>query len=418
MRIVTVRNVERFAARARPAPAVQGSEVDGIIAEVRRDGDAALRRYEKRFGGRAGTIRVSGEEIRKAYDAVSGEQLDAIRQARDRLSITETALKERLRGFAAVSGGVTVSREFAPIGSVGCYVPGGLARYPSSAVMSITVAKLAGVRRVVAVSPSRDGAMDPMTLAAADLCGADEIYKVGGAHAVAALAYGTRTIRPVDKIVGPGGSFVTAAKAAVSPAVSIDMLAGPTELAVIADDSADPEHVAADIVAQAEHSEDTFCYAITASRDVAVRLQGAVRRRAGAAARGGIVRASLDCNGFIAVCGGMGDAARLADLLAPEHLQVMTKDAEAVARAVGSAGLILLGQTPSPASDYLLGSNHILPTGGQGKTRGPLSVLDFLKIRATVSASTDTLKEIAGAVRVLAESEDLPNHYESVRCRL
>ena len=235
---------------------------------------------------------------------------------------------------------------------------------------------------------------------------------------MAALAYRTRTIRPIDKIVGLGGSFVTAAKAAVSAAVPIDMLAGLTELAVLADGSADPEYVAAYIVAQAEHSNDTFCYGITASRDVAVRLQDAVRRRAEAAARRGIVRASLDGNGFIAVCGGMEEAARLADLLAPEHLQVMTERAEEVARAVGRAGLVLLGQTPSPASDYLLGSNHILPTGGKGMTREPLSALDFLKLRATVSATTDALREISGAMKVLAESEDLPNHYESVRCGL
>ncbi len=417
IRIVAVSDVEDFAASARPKPA-QTAAVDGIISDVRENGDAALRRYEEQFGGSAGPLRVPEREIKKARDGLSSGQVDAINLARSRLADVETRLRESLQDIAAGFRGVRISRRFEPIGSAGCYVPGGLARYPSSAVMSVTTAKVAGVDRVVVITPSRMGEVDPVTLASADICGADEVYGVGGAHGIAALAYGTETIRPVGKIVGPGGAFVTAAKAAVSQDVSVDMLAGPTELAVIADSTTNPEYVASDIMAQAEHSRDTFCYVITTSMSLAVEVQRAVRQKIKTAQRRDIIQASLAGNGFIAVCQEMSDAARLADILAPEHLQIMTESPGDVAKGIKSAGLVLLGSdTPSTASDYLLGTNHILPTGGQGRVRGSLSVLDFMKLGTTVASDADALAEISGHMMELAMSEGLPNHYESVRCR-
>ena len=417
IRIVAVSDVEDFAAGARPKPA-QTAAVDGIISDVRENGDAALRRYEEQFGGSAGPLRVPEREIKKARDGLSSGQVDAINLARSRLADVETRLRESLQDIAAGFRGVRISRRFEPIGSAGCYVPGGLARYPSSAVMSVTTAKVAGVDRVVVITPSRMGEADPVTLASADICGADEVYGVGGAHGIAALAYGTETIRPVGKIVGPGGAFVTAAKAAVSQDVSVDMLAGPTELAVIADSTANPEYVASDIMAQAEHSRDTFCCVITTSMSLAVEVQRAVRQKIKTAQRRDIIQASLAGNGFIAVCQDVDDAARLADILAPEHLQIMTESPGDVAKGIKSAGLVLLGSdTPSTASDYLLGTNHILPTGGQGRARGSLSVLDFMKLGTTVASDADALAEISGHMMELAMSEGLPNHYESVRCR-
>lgn len=417
MRIVPVGDVGEFAATARPA-AERGVDVADILEDVRLNGDAALARYERRFGG-GGPLRISEEAIHRARNQITKEQRDAILAARDNLAEVEMSMHSSLHDITAKMDGATISRRFVPIGSVGCYVPGGLARYPSSAIMSVTTARVAGVRRVVVITPSTADGVDDMTLASADICGADEIYGVGGAHGIAALAYGTKTIRPVDKIVGPGGPYVTAAKAALAGTVPVDMPAGPTELAVLADGSADPSRVAADIVAQAEHSRDSFCCVITTSAGLAAGVQDEVGRIVPEAERREIIDASLSRNGFIAVCESMEDATRLADALAPEHLQVMTESPDRVAAGVRNAGLVLLGHdTPSTASDYLLGTNHILPTGGWGRTRGALSVLDFVKVSTTVSADADTLAGIAGHVRELTASEGLPGHYESVRCRV
>lgn len=417
IRIIPISDVGEFADKTRPASG-QTADVSDIIRDVRKDGDSALARYEEMFGGRY-SARISQERVAEAHDQITQGQRNAIVEMRDRLVGVETLLRESLQDMTARIGSTTVSRRFVPLKSVGCYVPGGLAKYPSSAVMSVSTAKVAGVPRVVVITPSAADGVDPVTLAAADICGADEIYGVGGAHGVAALAYGTKTIQRVDKIVGPGGRFVTAAKLAVSNAVSIDMLAGPTELAVIADESADPTYVAADIIAQAEHSEDTFCCAITTSGKVADRIQEAIADMVPKTRRHKIVDASLSENGFIAVCRNWEDAARLAETLAPEHLQIMTKSPEEMASRVQSAGLVLTGHnSPSPASDYLLGTNHILPTGTGGRTRGALSVLDFVKLVTTVSTDIESLTKIAGHMKEITASEGLPGHYESVRCRI
>jgi histidinol dehydrogenase len=319
---------------------------------------------------------------------------------------------------------------FIPISSVGCYVPGGQARYPSSAIMSAFTAQAAGVERIVITTPpGPDGRVDPMTLAVAKYCDA-EIYKVGGAQAIGALAYGTKTIPRVDKIVGPGGKFVSIAKSLVSDQTSIDMIAGPTELGIIADSSADPELVAYDLVSQAEHSNDTMCFVITTSKTMAKQIQKLLEKliaenitekassRTGYE-RGIIVKQSISKNGFIAVCKNQNQVIDLANKIAPEHMELMVKNPRKLSKKLTGPGLILLGKnTPSSASDYLLGTNHILPTNGFGRTRGGLSVLDFLKLQTVVETSKGDLEQISEQLKILTDAEGFPNHFRAVERRL
>lgn len=391
------------------------SAVQSIMRDVRERGDEALLEYEKRFTGYAGPLRVSPDEIRRAYGEVRPEVLDAIRAMASLLRETEQSLLDSLNGAPAPSG---MSRSFRPIPSVGCYVPGGRARYPSSAVMSVVPASVAGVGRIVVVTPPPGGS-DAATLVAADHCGAHEIYWTGGAQAVAALAYGTATIPRVDKIVGPGGAIVTAAKRMASADVPVDMEAGPTELGIVADGAADPNMVALDLISQAEHSPDTICFMLTDSEALARRVADAVESRLETIGRSEIVRESLYGNGFLAVFGDIQSAVSAAERLAPEHLEVLTTDPERDAALLNSPGLILLGpETPSAASDYMLGSNHILPTGRQGRLRGPLSVLDYTKMRVTARADPSRMADILGRVGAITRAEGLPNHYTAVRGRV
>jgi histidinol dehydrogenase len=286
--------------------------------------------------------------------------------------------------------------------------------------MSVVPAKTAGVKRIVVVSPPNSaGNIDSLTVVTADICGADEIYKIGGAQSIAALSYGTKTISKVDKIVGPGGSFVTTAKSLISDQTAIDMLAGPTELGIIADNSTNPKFIALDLISQAEHSNDTFCYLITTSEKLANSVNKIISELIPKISRGEIVKFSLKNNGFIGICKTNSDMIKLANILAPEHLQIMTKSPESISSKIISSGLILLGNTtPSSASDYILGSNHILPTNGFGKTRGSLSVLDFIKINTEITSSKSSLLKISKYLEVLTNAEGLSNHFEAVRGRL
>ena len=286
--------------------------------------------------------------------------------------------------------------------------------------MSVIPAKVAGVKKIIVVSPpNSDGKIDPLTIVAANICGANEIYKVGGAQAIAALSFGTKSIPKVDKIVGPGGAFVTIAKSLISDKTAIDMLAGPTELGIIADNSANPQYVALDLISQSEHSRDTFCFLITNSEKLAKSVNQIIQDTIKKIKRSDFVKPSLKQNGFIAICQNRSDMIKLANELAPEHLQIMTKNSQSVASKITSSGLVLIGHdTPSSASDYILGSNHILPTNGFGKTRGSLSVLDFIKIDTQVTANRASLSKISKYLDVFTKAEGLPNHFEAVRGRL
>ena len=422
IRIIKVTNVEKFAAKIIPKqPQKNKTIVESILKNVKKNGDDAIRKYEKKFSGaNLSSLRLTQTEIKNAYSKVSKTELSALRLAKARLEKTESVIKSILKNKTINNDGIKISKKFIPIQSVGCYIPGGLAKYPSSVIMSVVPAKVAGVKRVVVVSPpNSDGKIDPLTIVAANICGANEIYKTGGAQSIAALSYGTKTISKVDKIVGPGGSFVTTAKSLLSDQTGIDMIAGPTELGIIADNSTNPKFVALDLISQAEHSSDTFCYLITTSEKLAKSVSNIISELLSKIQRGNIVKSSLKNNGFIAICRTKSDMIKLANTLAPEHLEIMAKNPESLSSKITTPGLILLGNnTPSSASDYVLGSNHILPTNGFGKIRGSLSVLDFIKVSTQVTCSKLSLSKISKYLEVLTNAEGLPNHYESVRGRL
>ncbi len=422
MKIITVRDVDKFADSIIPKSSkINKKKIESIVTDVRKNGDNAVKKYEKKFGGfKNGPMKVSKREILVSYSKVTKDQVNAIKIAKNRLSKTELAIKKRLGNFEVTIDGVKIKKFFFPISSVGCYVPGGLARYPSSLVMSVIPAKVAGVKRIVVVSPTnKKGAIDPLTLVAADLCGVDEIYQIGGAQAIAALSYGTKSIPQVDKIVGPGSSFVSIAKSIISDDTSIDMIAGPTELGIIVDSTAKSDLVAADLISQAEHSKDTFCFVLTTSKKIAKSITQSVKQKVKTIKRKEIVQKSLENNGFVGVCKSENDMITLANKLAPEHLEIITKKPKALAAKLTTAGLVLLGEnTPSSASDYMLGSNHILPTNGFGKVRGSLSVMDFMKLGTEVESSKFALRKISKYMNAICNSEGLPNHYEAVRSRL
>jgi len=415
IKILQVRNVDSFVESRRQKTSDKDRKiVQRILNDVRKNGDTAVKKYEQKFNGRkTASLRVSEKEIKQAK--ITRAEFNALRLSALNLSKTQRSLKKRL--FDSVSKLPDIS--FIPISSVGCYVPGGQARYPSSAIMSAITAAEAGVKRIVVLSPAGpDGKIDPMTITVAQKCGA-EIYKVGGAQAIGALAYGTKSIPKVDKIVGPGGKFVSIAKAIVSEETPIDMIAGPTELGIIADSTADPKLVALDLISQAEHSNDTMCFVITTSKTVAENIQKSLRKLIPDIERRTIVNQSISKNGFIALCKTKKEVIELANKIAPEHMQLMVKNAKTLSKSITGPGLVLIGNnTPSSASDYLLGTNHILPTNGFGRTRGGLSVLDFLKLQTVVETKKSTLSKISDKLNTLTDAEGLPNHYKAVQGRL
>lgn len=394
-----------------------------IMNDVEKYGDSALLAYTEKFDGiRLNSLRVTNNEIKEAYDKVSKEQIQSIKIMKQRLITGEKVLLKNLRGLTISSAGVRIQRIVQPITSIGCYIPGGKARYPSSIVMCAIPAKVAGVKRIVAISPPlRDGTVDPLTLIAADICGVTEFYKIGGAHGIGALTFGTHTIDKVNKIVGPGGIFVTIAKILASSRVSIDMIAGPTELLVYADSKADPKLVALDLISQAEHSYDTLCGLVTTSEGFAKKVTNEIQSiiENNIIERSDIVKRSLEENGFIAVCRDESSSTEFINEIAPEHLEIIAANARSISKKIKSAGLVLIGKyTPSSASDYCLGSNHVLPTLGFGKSRASLSVLDFIRMVTVVQATKSGLAEAESVVKQISTAEGLTNHYEAVKERL
>jgi len=415
IKILQVGNVDSFVESRRQKTSQKDRKiVQSILDDVRKNGDSAVKKYEQKFNGKKTTqLRLNTQEAKNAKitDAeFSALQLSAIRLSKSQRTLNKSLIQS-IKKIPDIS--------FVPIPSVGCYIPGGQARYPSSAIMSVITAAEAGVKRIVVVSPpNSDGKIDPMTITVAQNCGA-EIYKVGGAQAIAALAYGTKSIPKVDKIVGPGGKFVSIAKAIVSEETSIDMIAGPTELGIIVDSTADPELVAYDLISQAEHSNDTMCFVITTSKSKATQIQKSLKKIIPNIERSSIVKQSISKNGFIAVCKNQKDVIELANKIAPEHMELMVKGAKALSKKITGPGLVLIGKnTPSSASDYLLGTNHILPTNGFGRTRGGLSVLDFLKLQTTIETKKSDLSKISDNLKILTDAEGLPNHYKAVEKRL
>ncbi len=415
IKILQVRNVDSFVESRRQKTSQKDRKiVQSILEDVRKNGDSAVKKYELKFNGKKTTqLRLTKQETKQAK--ISIEEFNALKFSAVKLSKQQRNLKKSI--VQSVKKLPNVS--FTPIPSVGCYIPGGQARYPSSAIMSIITAAEAGVKRIVVVSPpDSNGKIDPMTITVAQNCGA-EIYKTGGAQAIAALAYGTKSIPKVDKIVGPGGKFVSIAKAIVSDETSIDMIAGPTELGIIADTNSNPELIAYDLISQAEHSKDTMCFVITTSRNLAKQIQKSLDKIIPDIERNSIVKQSITKNGFIAICKNQNEIIELANKIAPEHMELMVKNGDRLSKKITGPGLVLIGNnTPSSASDYLLGTNHILPTSGFGRVRGGLSVLDFLKLQTVVKTKKSDLLTISKKLKILTDAEGLPNHYNAVERRL
>ena len=422
MRIIDVNDMGSIIESARPKTSnTTRQQVLSIISDVQKRKDKALKEYETKFTGvKIHSLKITQQEIKSAYSKVKKEQIAGIKLAKTRLEKSENALRKKLQDVSVTIDGIIIKKTILPIDAIGCYIPGGKARYPSTVVMSVVPAKVAGVKKIIAVSPSNEkGEIDPLTLVAGNICGVNEFYRIGGAQAIAALAYGTESIPQVDKIVGPGGAFVTLAKSLLSEVVSIDMVAGPTELAILADLTADAEFVVLDLISQAEHSPDTVCCLITNSSKLKDSVLELLQKKIRTIKRSSIVKESLQKNGFIVMCNTEQQMVDFANRLAPEHLEVITKKPQQVAKKIKSAGLTLIGNnTPSSASDYLLGSNHILPTNRFGRTRGSLSVLDYMKIQTQVESSKPALKKISKYMHALTEAEGLPNHYEAVKERL
>ena len=391
-----------------------------IIENVRKYGDDAIKKYTSKFDKvELDSFKVNSEEIKEAYNCISEDHIKTVKLIRDRLIKNETIFLEHLKKISSLyPQNENIQRIIQPIASVGCYVPGGSARYPSTLIMCVTPAKLAGVKRIVTISPTKnDGKIDPLTLVSADICGVDEIYKIGGAQGIAGLAFGTESIKKVDKIVGPGGMYVTIAKLLVSNIVSIDMLAGPTELVIYADDKSNAKYVALDLISQSEHSKDTLCGLVTDSHEFANKVEEEINNiLAKKISRQEIVTNSLHENGFIAVSKNEDSAIEFVNEIAPEHLQIMAKNELKILNKITSAGLVLLGEnTPSAASDYCLGSNHVLPTMGFGKSRTSLSILDFVRISNIVRSSKKEIEEIEPFVKIITQEEGLLNHYKAVK---
>ena len=394
--------------------------VKPIIEEVKRRGDEALVDFTMKFDGvklSPDGLRVDREDVAKAYGEVGEEQISAIEFAKSRVEAFQRELLRRLN-FEYGSNGVKVRSCSSPIRRVGCYVPGGEAAYPSSLLMSIVPAKVAGVPEIAVCSPPRSGGeVNPLILVAADICGVEEIYKVGGVQAVAALAYGTESIQRVDKLFGPGNEYVMMAKILVSRDVPTDLPAGPSEILVLADETADPRLVASDLVSQAEHA-DGVSVLVTTSRELAEMVAKELEQMASSLPNRQTVARNLSRSCQVLVCKDMREAISFVNDFAPEHLEVMTRDHWSISEEMTSAGLILMGKyTPVSASDYCLGTVHILPTEGFCHIYSGLSVFDFVKRFNVVECSKEGLLKARSHVKTLAESEGLANHALAVEAR-
>jgi len=412
---------QQFLVAKREVSADVESAVRVIVDDVARRGDAALIEATRTFDRLeldAGALRVTAAEIADAAKACDAATLDALKFARDRIEAFHVRQLPQDQRFTDAAG-VELGWRWSAIESVGLYVPGGTAAYPSSVLMNAVPAQVAGVTRLVMVVPAPDGRLNPLVLAAAQLGGVSEIYRVGGAQAVAALAYGTATIAPVVKIVGPGNAYVAAAKRLVFGKVGIDMIAGPSEVLVIADDTGNADWIAADLLAQAEHDASAQSILITDSHRLAEDVARAVEGQLKTLPRAAIASASWADFGAIIEVDNLDQAVPLADAIAAEHLEVMTRDPDAFAARVRNAGAIFLGShTPEAIGDYVGGSNHVLPTARSARFSSGLGVLDFMKRTSILKCGPEQLRALGPAAMTLGYAEGLDAHARSVGLRL
>ena len=396
------------------------SQVNEIVEEVRQYGDDALKMYTKKFDGvEVDTLQVSEDEMEKAYQDLSTELLEAMHESfRNILSFHEEQLDKDI-WWTETAPGVWVGRKIVPLDSVGAYVPGGQARYPTSALMTVIPASVAGVPRIVVCTPPKsDGHVDSATLVAADISGADEIYKVGGAQAIAAMAFGTESIEGVDKIVGPGNVYVTAAKQLVRGIAEIDMPAGPSEVLIIADGTASAKIIAADMLSQSEHDPNARSLLVSLDEELAKAVVSETEIQAESAQRKDIILKSLD-NSAVLIADSLEEAIDFSNTFAPEHLELIVKDSFTALNYVQHAGSIFIGEyTPVAAGDYASGTNHVLPTSGYARVFSGLSVDHFVKKITLQRITKDGLKNLEGTITTLAEAEGLSCHADSVRMRL
>ena len=410
---------EEIFARDNPTANVSDA-VAKIISDVRAGGDKALLDCTERFDGvKLSSVAVTRAEIDEAYDTVEPAFLDVLREAAENIrAFHKKQVREGFRIGTPEEGKVT-GQKITPIERVGLYVPGGTAAYPSTVLMDAIPAKIAGGRTIVMVTPpAKDGKVNPAILAAADVAGVDRIYKVGGAQAIAALAYGTESVPKVDKIVGPGNAFVAEAKKQVFGVVSIDMIAGPSEIRVVADATCNPVFVAADLLSQAEHDRNASAVLVTDSSDLAERVSAELERQIPLLPRKDIARASIDKNGKIIVTPDLKQAIEVSNEIAPEHLELSVENPFDYLDLVKNAGSVFLGKyCPEALGDYFAGPNHTLPTGGTARFSSPLSVDDFVKKTQYVYYTADALETVSDKIALFAGKEGLDAHARSVTVR-
>jgi histidinol dehydrogenase len=396
-------------------------QAEAIIEDVRQRGDDALLEYTKRFDRVAADsvadLEIAGSETRAAFDALAPDERAALQSAADRIGSFH---RRQLGGDWSFTeaDGTELGQRVAPLERVGLYVPGGKAAYPSSVLMNAIPASVAGVPQIVMVVPTPDGARNPWVLAAAHLAGVSRVFAVGGAQAVAALAYGTATIPRVDKIVGPGNAYVAAAKRRVFGVVGIDMIAGPSEILVICDGKTDPDWIAMDLFSQAEHDEQAQAILLTPQAEFVVAVQGSIERLLPQMPRARIIEASLAARGALIRVRDLQEACELANRVAPEHLEISTDDPQRWAARIHHAGAIFLGRYSSEAlGDYCAGPNHVLPTAGTARFSSPLGVYDFQKRTSLISVSAAGARSLGAVAATLANAEELPAHARSAQLR-
>ncbi|TFG31402.1 histidinol dehydrogenase [Candidatus Thorarchaeota archaeon] len=411
---------QRRKSARRTMPTKIEQTVSGIIKRVNTIGDKALVDYTRWFDKlelNPSEFRISKEEISSAYSKVSKKQISALKEMISRIKRVAERTLEGV-SFSMDIDGTQIIQTFRPLSEIGCYVPGGEAAYPSSLIMCAVPALVAGVSRIVVCTPPKIEGVNPLILIAADMCNIEEIYQIGGPQAIIAMAFGTYTIQPVQKIVGPGNAFVAQAKRMILDRTLIDMPAGPSELLVIADDTASAKNIALDLISQAEHSRDAISILLSPSEKLCDEVITLLRELIPKSNREQIVRDSLHQNGGIFVCKSISECIQLANDFAPEHIEIVTENAKELAELITSAGLILLGDyTPVSASDYCLGVNHVLPTQGYASIYSGLSVLDFIRIVRIAETNKEALENISDTICTLAEAEGLLDHAKAIKGR-
>ncbi len=396
-----------------------GETVSAVLSDVRMKGDAALREYTKKFDKvELANFEVSEEEFEKALSEIGPELLGHLKIAAENIRAFHRAQMPETTWFMELQPGVVLGQKATPLESVGAYAPGGRASYPSTVLMTVIPARVAGVEQVIVCTPPRaDGSVHPLTLAAAKVAGADKVFKLGGVQAIGAMAYGTETVPRVDKIVGPGNVFVTSAKMQVRDIAEIDFPAGPSEVLIIADESADAAMAASDIIAQAEHDPNAVSMLVTTSETLAEEVEQEVLAQAESTARSEIVKISLE-NAAVLIADSLDQCIDFSNKFAPEHLEIMVEDSDFVLDRIKNAGSIFIGNyAPVPVGDYASGTNHVLPTAGYAKIYSGLNINHFLKYSSIQKISKSGLESLKETVIALAEEEGLKAHADSIRAR-